>query len=235
MKLLVFLIKKLRFLSAISIRLTGSVHPKHLISKSPWFLKYLKANDQVLDLGCGNGQNSLKASTVGAKVIGVDKQMIESPKNFDFQQVDLEKPLDFKRNFFDKVLFLDVLEHLNNRDQIMKEVKRVLKPKGLLLLSIPNSQTSWKKLQRKYGLDSFTDPDHKIEYRLEEALRVCTGIGLKILEVAPITFDTAWAPVIDFIGGLSLSVYKKLSFLRRRRVLQSPGETTGFRITAQKI
>lgn len=235
MKLLVFLIKKLRFLSAISIRLTGSVHPKHLISKNPWFLKYLEKNDKVLDLGCGNGQDSLKASAVGAKVIGVDKQMVSSPQNFDFQQADLEKPLDFKSNFFNRVLFLDVLEHLNNRDQIMKEVKRVLKPKGLLLLSIPNSETNWKRLQRKYGLNSFADSDHKKEYSLKEAKKVCSQAGFKILDIYPTVLDTPLAPIIDLIGGISLSLYEKLSSWKSRVVRDNFDQSTGFRIICQKL
>jgi SAM-dependent methyltransferase len=69
--------KKLSSISLHLVKLTGKsrekIHPKHLIPKNTaWFLEYLKNNDIILDIGCGNGQNSLKAAAKCRQVVGLE-------------------------------------------------------------------------------------------------------------------------------------------------------------------
>ena len=251
-RLLVGLIKKLRVLSSVSVRLTKltgkskfPVHPKHLISLTPWFEKYLSKNDVVLDLGCGNGQNSLFAAGKVKMVYAVDANQEQlgfarrdgqdrKTKNVIFGSVDLEKKLPFANQQFDVVLFLDVLEHLNNRVLALNEVTRVLKKGGRLFLSVPNRDTKWKRLQEKYVINSFTDPDHKVEYTKTEAEDICRQAGLIVEETMPIVFDTPWAPVIDLVGGFSLPLYRFLTKLKISAAAAHPEETIGFRLVVKK-
>lgn len=253
-KFLIISIKNLRPLGSVAIRLTQltgksryPIHPKHLVEISPpWYLKYLSGRDIVLDLGCGNGQNTLKAAKMVKKMIGVDKNHLDifvaaqlakemALVNIKFKHGDLEKKLDFGKQIFDKVLFLDCLEHINNETRSLQEVNRVLKTNGLLLLSLPNSQTSWKKTQRQYGINSFTDADHKREYSKEEAVNLCKRHGFKILNISEITYDSPFAPVFDLFGGFSLSLYKRFINYKYNMALKKPQDSTGFRIVAQKI
>ena len=180
-KLFVIGLQKLRYLSVISMRLTVltgkskyPIHPKHLAKRNPWYLKYLSRNDIVLDMGCGPGQHSINISSKVKKVIAFDisnqllkiaKDRVKESKltNIEFNQVDAEKKLSFKDNNFSAILCLDVLEHLNNESLTMQEIKRVLKPKGQLFLSLPNRETSWEKLQKSVGLFYYSDYDHKRE------------------------------------------------------------------------
>lgn len=50
---------------------------------------------------------------------------------------DLEKPLTFAQEGFDTVILADVLEHLKNKEQLLLEVFRCLKPKGLVAITAP--------------------------------------------------------------------------------------------------
>ena len=50
---------------------------------------------------------------------------------------DLKKKLKFKSNFFDNILILNVLEHLDKYDLAFKELRRILKKGGLLIGSTP--------------------------------------------------------------------------------------------------
>ncbi len=246
---IIWLFKKSKNFSALSCRLTQltgkskyPLHPKHLVNiEEPWYLADIKANDLVLDLGCGNGQHSLRLAGKAGKIIAVDYNQIQlniarkltkehKIKHIKFIKLDLEKKLGFKNNFFDKILCLDVLEHLYKREQFLKEVKRVLKPKGLIFVSVPNKNTSWKKLQRKVGLNSFADPDHKIEYTLQEVEKILSQLGFKILDIKPIVYDTSLAGFIDLIGGISLKWYKKFILWKKNKLEGNLNESTGFRI-----
>lgn len=249
-KALVILLKKLDIGSAIAVRLvkiTGKskepIHPKHFLSQKPWFTKYLNENDLVLDVGCGNGQNTIKAAKIVKKVIGVDanlpllniaKKQIERKrlKNISFEVANLEQKLSYRDNSFDKIIFLDVLEHLIKRDQILVEIKRVLKPKGLAFIGVPNSQTSWKKLQRSVGLNSFSDPDHKIEFSQRQIRNLLKKRGFKIENFGYGVYDTPLRGLFDIIGGFSLSIYKKLWKWRKNKAILYSQEASGFEIVA---
>ncbi len=248
-KLIVLVLKKTKILSCLSCRLTQlagkskyPLHPKHLVQlKTPWFLKYIKKRDFCLDLGCGNGQNTIQAAQKCKKIIGLDSDEKglkiakdsanqKGIKNIKLKKQDLEKKLPFKNNTFDLMLCLDIIEHLKKRDRLLQETKRVLKNQAILLLTLPNKNTTWKKAQRKYHLNSLADPDHKIEYSLLEAKKLCRDYNFKILKILPITFDTPLSGLIDFIGGFSLLLYKKLSVWKKNKVKNNLKESTGFRL-----
>ena len=85
-----------------------------------------------------------------------------------FLAADLEQGLPVRSASFDTVICLDLLEHVVERDRLLGEIRRVLKPGGVLLLAVPNRATSWKRRLARAGLFAYSDPDHKIEYTLEE-------------------------------------------------------------------
>lgn len=250
-KTLVLALKQLELGSALAVRATKftgkskiPIHPKHLLTQTPWFAKFLTAKDLVLDLGCGNGQNTLKAAKIAKRVIGVeiDQRLLKQAnffkgqkkiKNVQFKKDNLEKKLKFGTNTFDKVMLLDVLEHLHARDQILAEIRRILKPGGLLLLAVPNSGTSWKKLQRSVGLNSFADPDHKIEFSQDTIAKLLTEHNFKIRHLGFAPSDTPWRGLFDAIGGFSLSLYKFFWRRRAQMVQKNPTEAVGFEIVAQ--
>ena len=179
-RILIIILKQLDLGSAVAIRLvkiTGKskqpIHPKHFLFQTPWFIKYLNKTDLVLDLGSGNGQNAIKSAKFAKKIIGLEfndsllkiaRNSVKAKRlrNVEFKKANLEDKIKLNDASVNKVIFLDVLEHLVNREQALQEIDRVLKPRGLLLVSVPNSQTSWKKLQRSVGVCSFSDPDHKV-------------------------------------------------------------------------
>jgi len=71
---------------------------------------------------------------------GIDIEKINKPKNYcDVFQVNVEKEkFPFKDQFFDTIIAAETIEHLQNLDNLMNEVNRVLKPKGRLIISFPN-------------------------------------------------------------------------------------------------
>ena len=254
LKLGVLIIKKSKLISSLSLHLvkwTGKsnqkIHPKHLIFQKypPEFLKYLKPNDLVLDVGCGNGQNSLLAAAKVKQVVGfdVDKSQLmiavagaksRGIENVKFDFVSAEKKLPYKSSLFDRVIFLGVLEHLIDRERILRKIWRVTKTNGSLLLGVPNEETSWKKLQMSVGIQHFTDPDHELEFTKLTITDLLAKTGFKISSIEPTAFDTPWAGFIDVIGGLSLNVYQKLLFWKWSMAKDHPEESISFFIVAGK-
>ena len=111
----------------------------------------------ILDLGCGSGNASFYLYKKNFDVFGAD--IAQSAINFckvraknkkinlnNFKIFDGKK-IPFKDNEFDAVLSSEVIEHLNDPLAHLKEAKRVLKKKGILLITTPNYHSLWKPLE----------------------------------------------------------------------------------------
>jgi ubiquinone/menaquinone biosynthesis C-methylase UbiE len=97
---------------------------------------------RILDVGCGDGSFIRKFKDY-CEVFGVDiswnavKKARDAGINAYRVDVSSEK-LPFEDRHFDIVYMGDVIEHLVNPDFAIREVRRVLKPEGFLVLSTPN-------------------------------------------------------------------------------------------------
>ncbi len=111
--------------------------------------------DQVLDCGCGEGFYTMALSELypKAKITALDhdsfilnraKQWLGSRKNIKFilAEWNPRKPnnLPFPSNKFDKAILSEVIEHLVDDVGALKEIRRVLKPGGLLAVTVPSAR-----------------------------------------------------------------------------------------------
>lgn len=96
-----------------------------------------KISGDILDFGCGSKPYKgmfQKASSY----IGVDiEQSGHDHKNSNIDVYYDGKQLPFDDASFDAVVCFETLEHVFNVDEVLKEIKRILKPNGKLLISIP--------------------------------------------------------------------------------------------------
>lgn len=93
----------------------------------------------ILDAGAGEGALSAELAKLGFAVTAADKD----PTRFRVPDVtivpaDLNERLPFAPSSFEAVVCLEVLEHVENPFQLLREFARVLVPGGTLLLSTPN-------------------------------------------------------------------------------------------------
>lgn len=245
--------QRLKRLAIHLVRWTGKspqpIHPKHLLKSShhTWYLPYIAGGDQVLDIGCGLGSAALAASETAAWVIGFDydprnlkaAQVLARQKgarNVQFAAVDIERGIPLQGGCLDKVLLLDVIEHLNGRRELLREIARLLKPDGLLLVTAPNRGNRWKRIQKDAGLPGLADPDHKVEYLIPEVESELRSGGFEIQAGPfPTVLELPLAGLIDMVGGLHIPSYARLQRWKERGAEQNPNEATGWRFVCRKI
>lgn len=136
------------------------------------------SNQKILDVGCGDGRISFEVFQKGAEVWGVDYSeraisfaKILSP-NVNFEICDIKK-MPFKPNFFDKIILIEVLEHIHPMEIpfVLRELNRVLKRGGQLVITVPTILTP---VQTKH-YQHFSKK--KIEKDLESFFKIKKIIG----------------------------------------------------------
>jgi len=159
----------------------------HRYSKDP--------NGKLLDIGCYDG--TLASQFLPKRdVYGLEGHIkaceLAVQKGVQAQSVDLEKGIPFKDQYFDTVIAAEIIEHLYDTDQFIKEIKRVLKDNGVLVMSIPNVACFTNRIKMLFG-----GYPRYAEYRAEGAaghIRVYTGPVIK-RQLIENGFD-----VIHFVG-----------------------------------
>jgi SAM-dependent methyltransferase len=95
--------------------------------------------DKILDAPCGDGSLAATLRSAGYDVCGVDidgaAQECLGPAYYD---ADLNERLPFEDDAFDVAFSIEGIEHLENRYKYLRELHRVLKPRGMLILTTPN-------------------------------------------------------------------------------------------------
>lgn len=128
----------------------------------------LAKDKKVLDIACGEGYGSNHIAKFAKEVKGVDISDIDISKAIDkYKKDNLEfvvgsiLDIPFGDKTFDMIVSYETLEHLAEHEVILKEVNRVLKPGGLLIISTPNKLNYSDK-------KSYKNPFHVKELYPEE-------------------------------------------------------------------
>ena len=118
---------------------------------------------RVLDVGCGDGAFGADLVRAGNAVTGVDREATV-PGSAGYENVftaDFERGLgSFSPRFgnqFDRILLLDRLEHLREPGNLLEDCRRLLNPRGRLIVSVPNAVNFTVRLLILFGQFRYTD------------------------------------------------------------------------------
>ncbi|OGY88914.1 MAG: hypothetical protein A2927_00355 [Candidatus Komeilibacteria bacterium RIFCSPLOWO2_01_FULL_45_10] len=156
--------------------ITGELKKKLWVHADPRFSllvkKYLKAADKIADLGCGSGYLAKRLieefHLPNVELIDLaDYRSEEQSKPLPFYQADFNfDRLPFADGAKDALFAIEVWEHLENGFNFVREIERVLKPSGLLFLSVPNGYSLFSRLKFlfKRELESYDAATNHINF-----------------------------------------------------------------------
>jgi glycosyltransferase involved in cell wall biosynthesis len=136
---------------------------RSLYSAHYYTFRLVGKNQRVLELRCGKGAFGAELSRGGNSVVGVDPEpkVALAAGYEDIVRADLEHGLkEFARHSaheFDRILMLDVLEHLRDPAAPLEALKALLAPRGKLIVSVPNAVNFTIRLMVLFGRFRYSD------------------------------------------------------------------------------
>jgi 2-polyprenyl-3-methyl-5-hydroxy-6-metoxy-1,4-benzoquinol methylase len=150
----------------------------------------------LLDIGAGTGDFLLIAKQNGWKTIGVEPSEkakgIAIGKGIQF----CESTQDLESYSFDVITMWHVLEHVPNLETQIKELKRLIKPNGTIIIAVPNFKSYDANYYGKFWA-AFDVPIHFWHFSKTAIRLLFEKENIKLVKVLPMKFDSFYVSLLS--------------------------------------
>lgn len=165
--------------------LSNKVVIQSYINRCKEVSKFLSQKAKILDWGAGFGQNTYILSNMGFQVVHYD---IAKPPITLSEEVGINPTINadavlipFDDNSFNAVISCGVLEHVENEEESLKEIRRILKPEGLFFIfNLPYKYSPSELFVSMFFRNIY---HHPRKYTPISLTRLLTKIDFRILSI----------------------------------------------------
>lgn len=158
---------------------------------------------RIADIGCGTGRHAVALAASGAQVVGVDfsqgmlNQALAKPGGEAVQWVchDLARGLPFADADFDRVLCCLVLDHIPDLDAFFRELRRICRPDGRIIVSVMHPAMMLRGVQARFT-DSRTGREVRpasCPHQISDYVMAVVRAGLRIEQMRECAVDAELA------------------------------------------
>jgi 2-polyprenyl-3-methyl-5-hydroxy-6-metoxy-1,4-benzoquinol methylase len=151
---------------------------------------------QILDIGAGTGDFLSVAKNDGWKTVGIEPsdkaKAIAKSKGVSF----VEQTSELENHSFDVISMWHVLEHVPDLDKQIKELKRLLKPTGTIIIAVPNFKSFDAKHYGKFWA-AYDVPIHFWHFSKTAIKLLFEKEEMKLEKVLPMKFDSFYVSLLS--------------------------------------
>lgn len=158
-----------------------------------------QSSKTVLDIGCGAGDFLNFCKNKGWSVSGVEPT--DKAREISESKLDIKVSSDlslnhFQDSSFDVVTMWHVLEHRYDIMETIAELKRIVKPGGLIIIALPNYKSYDAQFYKQYWA-AYDVPRHLFHFTKKTIDIIFTKNNLKLSKIYPMWFDSFYVSLIS--------------------------------------
>ena len=150
----------------------------------------------ILDIGCGTGEFLVEAKNRNYFVIGIEPNRTAQALALDKGIVIKDTIQEVEDDSIDIITMWHVLEHIDNLEEMINELKRVLKPDGLLIIAVPNYKSHDAKVYKNYWA-AYDVPRHIWHFSQNAITLLFKPFGFSVRKRYPMYFDSFYVSLLS--------------------------------------
>lgn len=185
---------------------------RNLFEKAYHFVRKISLNNKLklinsvssnsknlLDVGCGTGDFLQTAKQNNWEVIGIEPneqaRQIANKKT-DNAVFEIDQLLKFEAQSFDVITLWHVLEHLPKLENHIAIFKKLLKPKGSLIIAVPNYKSYDAKHYKQFWA-AFDVPRHLWHFNKTSISKLVGKKSMEVVKIKPMWFDAFYVSLLS--------------------------------------
>ena len=175
-----------------------------LLKKLQLVSKYFKTGN-ILDIGSGTGEFLKIFKDAKWKTCGIEPSLIPRKASIDKYQLDVRDEteiLNLENESFDVITMWHVLEHVPDLNQRVEDLRRLLKPNGIIIIAVPNRNSLDAKIYSE-NWAAYDLPRHFYHFCPKDISALFENHKLKVFKVLPMIFDSFYISLLSekYRGG----------------------------------
>jgi len=169
------------------------------LKKKVKLLASLRNGKNLLDVGCGTGEFLNQAQKGGFQTKGIEPSPVareQAIKNFGLSVSEEGEIKSIDDKSFDFITMWHVLEHVYHLNDRIKELRRVLKDNGHLIIAVPNHESYDAKHYKEYWA-AYDVPIHLYHFTPNTIEKLFETHGLTLHKTLPMKFDSFYVSMLS--------------------------------------
>jgi 2-polyprenyl-3-methyl-5-hydroxy-6-metoxy-1,4-benzoquinol methylase len=181
----------------------------------------------LLDIGCGTGDFLQTAQKNNWTVTGIEPNELArdvANKKTKDSVFDTNQLLEFNSHSFDVITLWHVLEHLPNLEEQTRNLKKLLKPNGVLIIAVPNYKSFDAHYYKQFWA-AFDVPRHLWHFNRESISRLFSKLSMEVIKTTPMYFDAFYVSMLsekyktgtmNFFKGFLIGLFSNIKSLQTK-------------------
>lgn len=169
----------------------------HTLKKKLKLINSFKTEEKtILDVGAGTGDFLKVCKTGGWKITGIEpsdkaREYAESKNIVLYENLN-----QVENNQFDVITLWHVLEHIPNLVEYIKQLKKLLKPNGVLIIAVPNHKSFDAKHYKEFWA-AYDVPRHLWHFSKTAISKLFSLVDMNVEKILPMKFDSYYVSLLS--------------------------------------